>query len=67
MRAWRARRDPDAGDSGASRGALLSWLHDNAEVLDQQREETGAMTLRVRIDPTVRGKLQGHLKRAGLA
>jgi GTPase len=48
-------------------GRLLSWLHDNAEVLDQQREETGGTTLRVRIDPDLRGKLQGHLKRAGLA
>ena len=51
----------------ATQGRLLSWLHDNAEVLAQQREETGAVTLRVRIDPTVRGKFQGHLKRAGLA
>ena len=48
-------------------GRLLSWLHDNAEVLDQHREETGGTTLRVRIDPDLRGKLQGHLKRAGLA
>jgi hypothetical protein len=36
-------------------------------VLEQQREETGAVILRVRIDPSVRGKFQGHLKRAGLA
>jgi GTPase len=51
----------------ATQGRLLSWLHDNAEVLDQQREETGAVTLRVRIDPAVRGKFEGHMKRAGLA
>jgi GTP-binding protein HflX len=51
----------------ATQGRLLSWLHDNAEVLEQQREETGAVILRVRIDPSVRGKFQGHLKRAGLA
>jgi len=51
----------------ATQGRLLSWLHDNAEVLDQQREESGAVTLRVRIDPAVRGKFQGHMKRAGLA
>jgi GTPase len=52
----------------AGQGRLLSWLHDNAEVLSQQRaEETGAVTLRVRIDPMLRGKFEGHLKRAGLA
>ena len=51
----------------AEQGRLLSWLHDNAEVLDQQREETGAVTLRVRIDPAVRGKFESHMKRAGLA
>jgi GTPase len=50
----------------ADQGRLLSWLHDNAEVLDQHREESGAMTLRVRIDPAIRGKFAGHLKRAGL-
>jgi GTP-binding protein HflX len=48
-------------------GRLLAWLHDNAEVLDQERAETGAMILRVRIDPAARGKFEGHLKRAGLA
>jgi GTPase len=51
----------------AGQGRPLSWLHDNAEVLDQQREESGAVTLRVRIDPAVRGKFEGHMKRAGLA
>jgi GTP-binding protein HflX len=47
-------------------GRLLSWLHDNAEVLAQDRHESGAVTLRVRIDPAIRGKFEGHLKRAGL-
>jgi GTPase len=51
-----------------TQGRLMSWLHDNAEVLSQQREDdTGAVTLRVRIDPALRGKFEGHLKRAGLA
>jgi GTP-binding protein HflX len=50
-----------------NQGRLLSWLHDNTEVLEQHREESGAVTLRVRIAPAVRGKFQGHLKRAGLA
>jgi len=48
-------------------GRLLSWLHDNAEVLEQETAETGAVTARFRIDPTIKGKLAGQLKRAGLA
>ena len=63
----RARRDPDRGDPAATQGRLLSWLHDNAEVLDQETAESGAVTARFRIDPAIKGKLEGQLKRAGLA
>jgi GTPase len=48
-------------------GRLLSWLYDNTQVLEQQAGESGAVTARFRIDPTIRGKLAGQLKRAGLA
>jgi len=48
-------------------GRLLSWLHDNAEVLEQETAESGVVTARFRIDPTIKGKLEGQLKRAGLA
>jgi GTP-binding protein HflX len=48
-------------------GGLLSWLHDNAEVLDQETADSGAVTARVRIDPAARAKFQGQLRRAGLA
>ena len=48
-------------------GRLLSWLHANAEVLEQETAESGAVTARFRIDPAIRGKLDGQLKRAGLA
>jgi GTP-binding protein HflX len=51
----------------AREGRLLSWLHDNAEVLEQAADESGAVTVRLRIDPAIRGKLDGLLKRAGLA
>jgi GTPase len=51
----------------ASGGRLLSWLHDNAEVLEQETAESGTVTTRFRIDPGIRGKLDGQLKRAGLA
>jgi GTP-binding protein HflX len=48
-------------------GRLLSWLHDNADVLEQETGESGAVTARFRIDPAIRGKLEGLLKRAGLS
>ena len=48
-------------------GRLLSWLHANAEVLEQETAESGAVTARFRIDPAIKGKLDGQLKRAGLA
>ena len=50
----------------AGEGRLLSWLFDNTEVLDQQTAESGTVTARFRIDPTIKGKLDGQLKRAGL-
>ena len=51
----------------AREGRLLSWLHANAEVLGQESAESGAVTARFRIDPAIRGKLDGQLKRAGLS
>jgi GTP-binding protein HflX len=51
----------------ASQGRLLSWLHDNAEVLDQKSEGSGAILARIRIEPAAKGKLDAQLKRAGLA
>jgi GTP-binding protein HflX len=48
-------------------GRLLSWLHDNAELLGQETAESGAVTARFRVDPAIKGKLDGQLKRAGLA
>ena len=48
-------------------GRILSWIHDNADVLAKEAAESGAVTVRFRIDPTLRGKLEGELKRAGLS
>jgi GTPase len=50
-----------------SGGRLLSWLHENAEMLEQETADSGAVTARFRIDPSIKGKLAGQLKRAGLA
>ncbi len=51
----------------ARAGSLLSWLHDHAEVLGQETADSGAITARVRIDPEIKAKFQGQLRRAGLA
>jgi len=51
----------------AAEGRLLSWLHANADVLREETADTGAVTARFRIDPAARGKLEGELKRAGVA
>jgi GTP-binding protein HflX len=48
-------------------GRLLGWLHENADVEAQETADDGAISVRLRIDPAVRGKLEGQLKRAGLA
>ena len=50
----------------AAQGRLLSWLHANAEILNEETAETGAVTTRFRIDPAARGKLESELKRAGV-
>jgi GTPase len=51
----------------ASEGRLLSWLHANAEVIDQKTAGSGAVVTRIRIEPAAKGKLAGQLKRAGLS
>jgi GTPase len=51
----------------ADQGRLLSWLHANAEVLEQKTEGSGAVLARIRIEPAAKGKLAGQLKRAGLS
>ena len=47
-------------------GRLLSWLHANADVEAQETADSGTVSVRFRIGPAVRGKLEGQLKRAGL-
>jgi GTPase len=48
-------------------GRLLSWLHENTDVEAQETANSGVVSLRLRVDPAVRGKLEGQLKRAGLS
>ena len=44
----------------------MSWLFDNAQVLERQTTESGAILAQFRIDPILKGKLDAQLKRAGL-
>ncbi|HVY43452.1 MAG TPA: GTPase HflX [Hyphomicrobiaceae bacterium] len=48
-------------------GGLISWLHRNGEVLGRETTDAGHLILHVRVDAATRGKLQGQMKRAGLA
>ncbi|HEU0059610.1 MAG TPA: GTPase HflX [Hyphomicrobiaceae bacterium] len=75
IEALRAQLDTELGrhdevfdlEIPADQGRLLSWLHANAEVLDQKTEGSGAVLARIRIEPAAKGKLAGQLKRAGLS
>lgn len=46
----------------AREGKLLSWLHDNAEVIERQVDEHGDTTLRLRIPAEKRGRLLAQLQ-----
>jgi len=46
-------------------GRLLSWLHNNAQVLDQASGEDGHIDLRIRIAAEKRGQLERQMKLAG--
>jgi GTP-binding protein HflX len=75
IEALRAQLDAELGrhdevfdlEIPADQGRLLSWLHANAEVLEQKTEGSGAVLARIRIEPAAKGKLAGQLKRAGLS
>ena len=50
----------------AAHGALVNWLHENAEVVERTVGDDGVLVYRVRIDRTKRARLVGQMKRAGL-
>ena len=50
----------------AHEGRLLAWLHQNADVLDQNADETGSIAVRVRIASEKKMRLEQELRRAGL-
>jgi GTPase len=47
-----------------NQGRLLSWIHDNAQVLDQASGEDGHIDLRIRIAAEKRGQLERQMKLA---
>ncbi len=61
---------PHAGDAQTVRldldPRLVSWLHENSDVLQRTTDDDGNTRCHLRIDATKRGKLDSHLKRAGL-
>jgi len=51
----------------AHEGRLLAWLHENADVLSQETDDTGATLARVRIASEKKMRLRHQLERAGLS
>ena len=51
----------------AASGALIHWLHENAEVIERAPRDDGSLHYRLRIDATKRARLSGQLKRAGIS
>jgi GTP-binding protein HflX len=49
-----------------SSGALLAWLHANAQVLEQRTADNGDTVCRVRIERAKAGRLASRLSREGL-
>jgi 50S ribosomal subunit-associated GTPase HflX len=45
-------------------GRLLSWIHANAQIVDQASSEDGHIDLRVRIAAEKRGQLERQMKLA---
>ncbi len=50
----------------ASAGALMHWLHANADIVEQRTDDDGVTHFVIRIEQGKRGRLEGQLKRAGL-
>jgi len=50
-----------------SQGALMAWLHQNAEVLGQETDDDGRLRYRLRIDKTRAGRLHARLAAVGVA
>ncbi|MEQ1615474.1 MAG: GTPase HflX [Hyphomicrobiaceae bacterium] len=50
----------------ATEGAVLAWLHGNADVLAQSTDDTGTTHAKVRIERARHGRLVGRLKGTGV-
>jgi GTP-binding protein HflX len=49
----------------ARHGKVLSWLHENAEVLERSADDTGELRLRVRVAADARGRLEHRIVDSG--
>lgn len=54
-------------DVPSSSGALIHWLHENAEVVERRTTDAGVLRYRLKITAEKQGRLEGRLKREGLA
>jgi GTPase len=50
----------------AREGRLLSWLHDNADVLERTSDDAGDVVMRVRVATEKKDRLEAAMKKAGL-
>ncbi len=50
----------------AADGSLVAWLYENTDVLSRSMSEEGVISLTLRIDPAKRGRLEAHLRKAGI-
>ena len=51
-------------DVPAGMGALISWLHENAEVIARETDETGATHYKVRVDAERKARLEAKMRSA---
>lgn len=51
----------------ASDGRLVNWVHENTEVLSREVMEGGDIALEIKIEAAKRSRLEGQLKKSGLA
>jgi len=51
----------------ASAGGMLAWLHENAQVLSRETQETGEIVCDIRIPRAKKGRLFSRLHKDGLA
>ena len=50
----------------AREGRLISWLHENADILERTSDDVGDVVMRVRVATEKKDRLEAAMKKAGL-